>query len=80
MNNIIAIMYGVLIAALILGVLYLVSNWCTKDATLRGRSPVLVFIAVIFFFPWGLIAWLVFRPDPADPRKRPFNLDDYREQ
>jgi hypothetical protein len=27
----------------------------------------MVCIAVLFFFPWGLVAWLIFRPDPIDP-------------
>ena len=75
-----AILIAVLFTASILGALYMVSNWCIKDATLRGKSPIFVSIAVILFFPWGLIAWLVFRPDPVDPLKRPFNLDDYRQQ
>jgi len=80
MSAVSQIMYGVMIAAAILGILYMVTNWCAKDATRRGRSPALVCIAVIFFFPWGLIAWLVFRPDPVEPHTRPFNLDDYRQQ
>ena len=36
--------------------------WATSDARRRGKSPVLVLIAVVFFFPFGLIAWLLFRP------------------
>jgi hypothetical protein len=34
-----------------------------------------------FFFPWGLLAWLIFRP-PIDPTKRDrrFRLEDYRVQ
>ena len=71
--------FAVLIA-LVLGGLYLASNWCIKDAIRRGRSPVFVSIAVILFFPWGWIAWLVFRPDPIQPDQRPFRLEDYRQQ
>ena len=56
--------------------------WSVADAKLRGKSPLLVSLAVILFFPWGLLAWLVFRPEPIGPTasKRPFRLDDYREQ
>lgn len=56
--------------------------WSVADAKLRGKSPLLVSLAVVLFFPWGLLAWLVFRPDPVDPTspKRPFRIDDYRVQ
>lgn len=56
--------------------------WSVKDARLRGKSPLLVALAVVLFFPWGLLAWLVFRPEvinPAGPN-RPFRLEDYRVQ
>lgn len=56
--------------------------WSVADAKRRGKSPLLVLLAVILFFPWGLLAWLLFRPDPVGPTapKRPFRLDDYRAQ
>ena len=56
--------------------------WSVADAKLRGKSPLLVSLAVVLFFPWGLLAWLVFRPNPIDTTnpKRPFRLDDYRVQ
>jgi hypothetical protein len=43
---------------------------------------VLVCVAVILFFPWGLIAWLVFRPDPLDGAggERRFRLENHRLQ
>lgn len=41
--------------------------WSVADAKLRGKSPLLVSLAVVLFFPWGLLAWLVFRPDPSTP-------------
>jgi hypothetical protein len=50
-----------------------------RDARRRGKSPVLVAIACVFFFPWGLVAWLIFRPDPIQTRNR-FNLQDFRAQ
>ena len=56
--------------------------WSVADAKLRGKSALLVSLAVVLFFPWGLFAWLAFRPDLLDPRgsKRRFRLDDYRVQ
>jgi hypothetical protein len=57
-----------------------VARWIINDASKRGKSPFLVFIACVFFFPWGLIAWLVFRPDPIKPPGDGFNLTDYRSQ
>ena len=32
------------------------------DASRRRKNPLLVLIAVVFFFPFGLLAWLFFRP------------------
>jgi hypothetical protein len=55
---------------------------CVTDARLRGKSPLLVTLAVLFFFPLGLIAWLLFRPEPLDRggTGRSFRLKDYRVQ
>ena len=80
MNNISGLIFGIIAIVVFFGVLYLASNWCIRDATHRGKSPTLVSIAVILFFPWGLIAWLLFRPDIIDPQERPFKLSDYRQQ
>ena len=52
----------------------------SRDACRRGKSPLLVFIACVLFFPWGLVAWLVFPPDPFDPPGGQFDLRDYRSQ
>ena len=50
---------------LAIGILFLVfSRFCIRDSKRRGLSPVLVFILVLSFFPIGLIAWLLFRPEP----------------
>ena len=53
---------------------------CISDARRRGKSPILVCIACILFFPWGTLAWLVFRPDPKDNRRSNFRLEDHRLQ
>ena len=49
----------VFVAAL-LTITYIV--WAVKDASRRNKSPLLVLIAVVVFFPFGLLAWLLFRP------------------
>lgn len=56
--------------------------WSVADAKLRGKSPLLVSLAVVLFFPWGLLAWLVFRPETINPASaaRHFRLEDYRVQ
>jgi len=38
--------------------------WAASDARRRGKSAFLVCVAVVFFFPFGLLAWLLFRPAP----------------
>jgi len=53
---------------------------CAADARRRGKSPLLVTLAVIFFFPLGLLAWLLFRPERLDGvgAQRRFRLVDHR--
>ena len=50
-------------------------RWTIHDAARRGKPPVLVLAAVLLFFPFGLIAWLLFRPPPA---RRSFRLQSRR--
>ena len=66
----------------VVAVAILLVRWSVADTKLRGKSPLLVSLAVLFFFPWGLIAWLLFRPEPLGPTnsKRTFRLEDYRVQ
>ena len=52
--------------------------WAADDARERGKFPWLVALAIVVFFPWGLLAWLAFRPEKGIPGKPRFNLDDYR--
>jgi hypothetical protein len=40
----------------------LLVTWCAVDARRRGKSAFVVALAVLVFFPFGLLAWLVFRP------------------
>jgi hypothetical protein len=35
---------------------------CARDARRRGRSPLVVAMLVILFFPIGLVIWLAVRP------------------
>jgi hypothetical protein len=61
-----------------LAFLTLLMLWTANDAIERGKSPVLVCLLVFFSFPFGLVAWLVFRPETKTPTRRRFNLEDYR--
>ena len=56
--------------------MWMLVQWCIADAKLRNRSPIIVCCAVILFFPWGWIAWLVFRPDETGGS--PHGLKRYR--
>ena len=71
------VLIACIVAALIASV-----RMCAKDAIRRGKSPWLVSLMVILFFPVGLLAWLRFRPKilPNDDSKRKFELDDFRVQ
>lgn len=80
METVLQVIAVIGVFALGLAFLFTVLEWITRDATRRGKSPFLVFIAVVFFFPWGLIAWLLFRPDPIDPPGGNLNLRDFRSQ
>jgi hypothetical protein len=77
---------GPTVALIILaGLLFLLAysvRICSSDARRRGKSPTLVCIACILFFPWGTLAWLAFRPDPTDGpgAHSRFRLDDHRLQ
>jgi hypothetical protein len=68
--------------ALLVLVLRITIEACVNDARRRGKSPLLVTVAVILFFPWGTIAWLLFRPEPLNSigGQRQFRLEDYRVQ
>lgn len=44
--------------------------WVTRDASRRGKSPFLVLLAVLFFLPFSLIAWFLFRPPLLRARQR----------
>jgi hypothetical protein len=71
--------FGLLLAWEIpLAFLTLLMLWTANDARERGKSPVLVCLLVLLGFPFGLVAWLLFRPETGTPRRRRFNLEDYR--
>jgi hypothetical protein len=80
-GNAVAIVAFLIFTALIFALLGFVISLCSRDARRRGKSPLLVSIACILFFPWGLVAWLIFRPNPVQRRPRAaFRLRDYRIQ
>ena len=54
--------------------------WSIGDAKLRGKPPLLVALLVgLGAWPFGLIAWLVFRPEVPGSHRR-FDLNDFRKQ
>jgi hypothetical protein len=54
---------------------------CADNARRRGKSPLLISVADILFFLWGLIAWLVFCPEPMGPKSGgTFHVDYYHSQ
>jgi hypothetical protein len=81
MNDFFGAFFAILFAAALLIGLVALIRFCVKDARRRGKSPLLVSLAAVLFFPWGLIAWLIFRPDQQDSNeKRGFRLEDHRVQ
>ena len=82
MNILGNVAFVVLLIILVYGI-YRVAVWAERDALLRGKSPLFVKCALFLFFPWGLIAWLIFRPDPVDGNplsSRAFDLNEFRQQ
>ena len=65
MDSVLRVMLALILGFLLLALLGITIRACSRDARRRGKSPLLVSIAVIVFFPWGLIAWLLFRPGPV---------------
>jgi F0F1-type ATP synthase assembly protein I len=57
---------------LLFGVVVLIAYivWAVRDARRRGKSVLPALIAVLCFFPFGLIAWLLFRPTASPARVR----------
>lgn len=70
-----------LVVAVLLTIFIVTLHACAADARRRGKSPLLVTVLILTFFPAGLICWLVFRPEIRDEWKfRPFRLQDHRVQ
>jgi|HubBroStandDraft_3_1064219.scaffolds.fasta_scaffold345059_1 hypothetical protein len=82
MDEVLNVLLMLAVGALLLVLLGITVRACTADAHRRGKSPVLVCVAVILFFPWGLIAWLLFRPDHTDGAggQSRFRLQNHRVQ
>ena len=70
------------VLACILVVLFITIRVCVKDAICRGKTPWLVTLMIIVFFPFGLLVWLIFRPKIVTPtgRQGKLDLDDFRAQ
>ncbi len=58
--------FGLILLVVACVILGITIRFCIDDANRRGKSPALVRLAVIQFFPWGSIAWLLSRPGPVD--------------
>jgi hypothetical protein len=71
-----------ILATCILVALAVTIGVCAMDAKRRGKSPFLVALLVIFFFPLGMLAWLIFRPELKDQGGdgKQTKLDKYRVQ
>jgi hypothetical protein len=65
-NGVSSILDVVLILCIVAALIATV-RMCAKDAIRRGKSPWLVTLMVIGFFPFGLLVWLVFRPKIVEP-------------
>jgi hypothetical protein len=56
------LLFGLLLTAVFIGSLI----WAYADAEQRNKSGCLVALLVFFFWPIGLLIWLIFRPDERD--------------
>jgi hypothetical protein len=79
-NDFLSIVVPLLIAAVFIGMLLFTLRFCVIDARRRGKSPLLVCLLVMISFPLGLIAWLLFRPEPTEGAGGSFRLEDHRLQ
>jgi hypothetical protein len=72
-----AVVASLLVFLVILGAII---RLCALDARRRDKSPLLVTLLVLVSFPLGLIAWLLFRPEPLDGDGQSFRLTGHRVQ
>lgn len=54
------------ISFLFLGLILWSTIWAYNNAKVRGKSGCLVALLVFLFWPMGLLAWLIFRPNGKD--------------
>lgn len=80
MGDVLRFLGASFIICLLLAVAAFVIRACVVDARRRGKSPILVLLAVCLCFPLGLILWLLLRPKPIQRQRRQLHLDDYRVQ
>jgi len=77
LSDALAVFLGISIAAFALAILAMTVIWVARDARRRGKSPALVVLLCVLSFPLGLVAWLVFRPDPSPLNRKRFRLEDW---
>lgn len=58
----------IMFLAFVLVLIAMMIRVIANDARRRGKSPVLVVLLCLLSFPLGLIAWLIFRPQPVARR------------
>jgi drug/metabolite transporter (DMT)-like permease len=64
MRDALSVLVPFFVALILLAIFIALVQFCWSDAKKRGKSPVLVTVLVLCFFPVGLVAWLLFRPEP----------------
>jgi hypothetical protein len=67
MRDALAIIVPGMIGLIILLAFAVAIGYCWNDAKRRGKPPLLVSLLVLCSFPFGLLVWLVFRPEPVAP-------------
>jgi UDP-N-acetylmuramyl pentapeptide phosphotransferase/UDP-N-acetylglucosamine-1-phosphate transferase len=67
MRDALAIIVPTIAGLIILLAFAVAVGYCWNDAKRRGKPPLLVSLLVFCSFPLGLLAWLIFRPEPLPP-------------
>jgi hypothetical protein len=79
-SSLFAKLLAILLVVFLLVALTIVVRFLAADARRRGKSPFLVVLLCFLSFPLGLIAWLIFRPEPVNRRGRELRQEDHRVQ
>jgi hypothetical protein len=66
MGDTISVLASVIFFALTCALYVVVIVWAVGDAQRRGKSGLLVALLILVMGPIGLVAWLLFRPEPRN--------------